>query len=103
LSTGGGAFLSERNRKVIADTGFALWLQADLELLWSRVKHKNTRPLLRTENPYNTLKSLYDTRVPSYQKAEAAVEGHPDYSIEDMRDAVIKRLLSEPELLKVSS
>ncbi|MEY8099106.1 shikimate kinase [Falsihalocynthiibacter sp. S25ZX9] len=102
LSTGGGAFLSERNRDVIAKTGFSLWLQADLDLLWSRVRHKNTRPLLRTDNPYKTLKSLYELRVPAYSKAEAVVLGRADFSIEDMRDAVIETLLTVPDLLKVT-
>lgn len=102
LSTGGGAYLSELNRNVIAKEGYALWLKADLNLLWARVRHKNTRPLLQTENPFQTLKSLYDDRVPSYQKAEMIVEGHPDFSIEDMRDAVLEKLLSVPNLLKVT-
>ncbi|AML52784.1 shikimate kinase [Falsihalocynthiibacter arcticus] len=102
LSTGGGAFLSERNRDVIAKTGFSLWLQADLDLLWARVRHKNTRPLLRTDNPYKTLKSLYELRVPAYSKAEAVVLGRADFSIEDMRDAVIETLLTVPDLLKVT-
>ncbi len=48
LSTGGGAFLSGTNREMIADKGVAVWLDADLDLLWSRVRHKDTRPLLRT-------------------------------------------------------
>ncbi|WP_380058684.1 shikimate kinase [Falsihalocynthiibacter sp. SS001] len=102
LSTGGGAFLSERNRKIIAETGYSLWLQADLDLLWSRVRHKNTRPLLQTDNPYETLKSIYKARVPAYEKARGCVSGHPDYSIEDMRDAVLEKLLSEPDLIKVT-
>ena len=54
LSTGGGAYLSELNRDVIAEKGAAVWLRADLDLLWMRVRHKNTRPLLRTANPYKT-------------------------------------------------
>ncbi|MDR0808093.1 MAG: shikimate kinase, partial [Gemmobacter sp.] len=43
LSTGGGAFLSLRNRDLIAGTGISVWLRADLDLLWQRVRHKSTR------------------------------------------------------------
>ena len=48
LSTGGGAFLAAENRELITQMGVSVCLQASLPLLWNRVKHKNTRPLLRT-------------------------------------------------------
>lgn len=37
LSTGGGAFLAPGNRELIEQKGIAVWLEADLELLWQRV------------------------------------------------------------------
>ena len=58
LSTGGGAFLSDRNRQMIHEAGVSIWLRADVELLWQRVRHKTTRPLLRTANPRETLAAL---------------------------------------------
>jgi hypothetical protein len=61
LSTGGGAFLSETNRSLIHDVGVSVWLCADLDLLWQRVRHKTTRPLLRTANPRETLRELYES------------------------------------------
>ena len=42
LSTGGGAFLAEPNRQMIADHGVSVWLRADLDLLWQWVRHKST-------------------------------------------------------------
>lgn len=48
LSTGGGAYLAERNRAAISEHGVAVLLDADVDLLWERVRHKDTRPLLRT-------------------------------------------------------
>ena len=62
LSTGGGAFLRPENREAISKQGIAVWLRADIELLWSRVRHKTTRPLLLTENPRATLESLCHAR-----------------------------------------
>lgn len=100
LSTGGGAYLTERNRAIISEKGVAVWLNADLDLLWSRVRHKNTRPLLRTDNPYETLKSLYEARVPAYEKADLAVKGRADYSIEDMAEAVVNALKSQEDILE---
>ena len=100
LSTGGGAFLSAQNRELIAERGVSLWLRADLELLWSRVKRKNTRPLLRTENPYQTLKELCEARDPVYALADLAVDARPEYSIEDMARQVIAALRTRPDVLE---
>ena len=102
LSTGGGAFLSEINRRNIADRGVAVWLDADLDLLWQRVRHKDTRPLLRTANPRATLADIYAERVPLYALADVTVKSRPDYAIEDMVDRVLETLVEErPDVLEV--
>lgn len=100
LSTGGGAFLAEGNRSLISEKGVAVWLDADLDLLWQRVKHKDTRPLLRTANPRQTLSDIFDARVPIYAKAELSVQADPNYSIEDMADRVLEALLTRPDVLE---
>jgi len=100
LSTGGGAFLAERNRKLVSDKGVSVWLNADLPLLWSRVKHKTTRPLLRTSDPRQTLSDLYDARIPQYRKADLSVQARPEYAIGDMADAVIAALATRPDVLE---
>ena len=101
LSTGGGAFLSEQNRKNISAQGISVWLNADIELLWNRVRSKDTRPLLRTEDPKATLKKLYDQRVPIYSLADLTVGSAPEYSIEDMVDQVIDSLIAHNDILEV--
>ena len=100
LSTGGGAFLQARNREAIAASGVSVWLRADLDLLWSRVKHKTTRPLLRTANPRATLAELCRTRNPEYAKADLVVDADAAYSIEDMTEKVIEVLLTRPDVLE---
>jgi shikimate kinase len=100
LSTGGGAFLLEENRRAISDKGVSVWLNADLELLWNRVKHKNTRPLLRTANPYATLSELYHARRPFYARADLVVRPEPGYSIEEMAERVIEALKARPDVLE---
>ncbi len=100
LSTGGGAFLAEGNRSAISADGVSVWLDADLELLWSRVRHRNTRPLLQTENPKQTLSDIFNARVPIYALADLRVPAHPDYAIEDMVDRVIEVLLTRADVLE---
>lgn len=100
LSTGGGAFLAERNRVNISEKGVSVWLNADLQLLWNRVKHKDTRPLLRTAHPYLTLQDLYDARVPVYEQADLSVKSSPDYTVDTMAGRVIETLLTRPDVLE---
>ncbi len=93
LSTGGGAFLQEQNRALIEDHGVSLWLKAELDLLWNRVKHKNTRPLLRTENPHQTLSEIFHARQDIYALSQIWVEADASYSIEQMVDQVLAALV----------
>ncbi|GHC44488.1 shikimate kinase [Neogemmobacter tilapiae] len=99
LSTGGGAFMSEANRQIVAGQGVSVWLRADLDLLWQRVRHKTTRPLLRTANPRETLRSLYETRVPVYALADVAVDAAPELSIEQMAARVRDVLAATPGVM----
>ncbi|WP_135447090.1 shikimate kinase [Tabrizicola caldifontis] len=99
LSTGGGAFLSEANRRLIHDIGVSVWLRADLDLLWQRVRHKTTRPLLRTPNPRETLRELYEARLPHYAKADLTVDSSPNLSVEEMATRVRQALLTRPDVL----
>mgnify|MGYP006275390989 CR=1 FL=1 len=100
LSTGGGVFLSERNRKAIAARAVAVWLRAGQDLLWQRVRHKDTRPLLRTENPRATLAELCARREPEYAKADVIVDSAANRSIEEMAARVEAALEARPDIWK---
>ena len=100
LSTGGGAFLAEANRSLIHEAGVSVWLRADLELLWQRVRHKATRPLLRTANPRETLRILYEARMPLYRQADLVVDSGADLSVEAMAQRVAEALASRPDVLE---
>ena len=99
LSTGGGAFLAEANRRLISERGVSVWLNADPDVLWNRVRHKDTRPLLRTSDPRATLQALYEARVPLYAQADLAVRSDGDASIDDMVDRVLAALATRPDVL----
>lgn len=100
LSTGGGAFLAAGNRQMISERGVSVWLRADLNVLWNRVKHKDTRPLLRTADPYATLRDLYEARVPVYEKADLVADSDGETAIEDMVGRVVKALETRPDVLE---
>jgi shikimate kinase len=100
LSTGGGAFMSAENREMITRKGVSVWLNADIGLLWSRVKHKDTRPLLRVADPLGALTRLYEDRVPIYALADLTVVSEPGLSIDDMAGRVLEALRSRPDVLE---
>ena len=101
LSTGGGAFMSAANRQMIAEKGVSVWLRADLELLWQRVRHKTTRPLVRTANPRATLKDIYDQRVPIYALADLGVDAQADLCIDGMARRVLGALSTRADVLEM--
>ncbi len=101
LSTGGGAFLAEKNREMIHARGVSVWLRADLGLLWNRVRHKTSRPLLKTPDPKGTLAALYEARVPIYALADVAVDTGADYAIDEMALKVAETLARlRPDVLE---
>ncbi len=100
LSTGGGAFMNPVNREVISKRGVSVWLNADLNLLWERVRHRDTRPLLQVADPFSVLRDLYEKRVPVYALADLEVPADPAYSLEDMAERVIATLRTRPDVLE---
>lgn len=100
LSTGGGAFLAERNRKMIHDRGVSLLLDADIDLLWNRVRHKDSRPLLRTPDPRATLEEIYAIRAPIYARADLAVKVRPEFAVADTVGRVVEALRTRPDVLE---
>ena len=92
VSTGGGAFINDRTRKHIKKGGLSLWLKADLDVRWERVNKRDTRPLLKTENPMQTLENLMNARYPIYAQADVTVLSR-DVRKELMADEVLKAVV----------
>ena len=91
LATGGGAFMNADTRAAIAAHGVAVWLKAELDVLLRRVRRRDDRPLLKTENPEATLARLIEQRYPVYAQADVTVVSH-DVPQEVMVDEVIEAL-----------
>ena len=73
IATGGGAFLNEQTRARIAAGALSIWLKADLDVLWRRVRRRSHRPLLKTADPEGTLRGLMEQRYPIYDRADITV------------------------------
>ena len=92
VSTGGGAFINERTRRHIKKGGVSVWLKADLDVLWERVNKRDTRPLLKTQNPKQTLENLMTARYPIYAQADVTVLSR-DVRKEIMADEVLNAVI----------
>ncbi|MBB3966207.1 MULTISPECIES: shikimate kinase [Rhizobium] len=92
VSTGGGAFINDRTRKHIKRGGVSVWLKADLDVLWERVNKRDTRPLLKTENPRQTLENLMNARYPIYEQADLTVISR-DVRKEVMAEEVLRAVI----------
>ena len=100
LATGGGAFVNKKIRTSIKNHGVSVWLNADLETLWKRVKYKSTRPLIRTGNPKKTLINIYKERIETYSLADVIIESKGTSSLEKMANRVITSLLDRNDLVE---
>ena len=67
--TGGGIVLRPENVELLREIGTIVYLSADEETLFKRISRRQTRPLLRTENPRATLNELLEKRLPFYRSA----------------------------------
>ena len=74
LATGGGAFMNDETRALIAKRAISVWLKADLDLLARRVARKDSRPLVRGKDPLAVLTELAEVRYPIYGEADVTVE-----------------------------
>jgi len=68
LATGGGVVLDEANRSLLRTRGFAIYLNAPIDLLLERTARDKQRPLLQTPDPKARLTSLATEREPLYQQ-----------------------------------
>lgn len=99
IAAGGGAFGEQATRSVIRTRATSVWIDADEQLLWERVCHKQNRPLLRDPDPKAVLRGLMRKRRPFYELADIRVESHRHASIPEMA-ARIESALSDAGVLQ---
>jgi shikimate kinase len=90
LSTGGGAFMNPETRAAIRAKGISFWLKADFEVLLRRVKRRTDRPLLKSDDPAETLKRLIAERYPVYAEADVTI-----HSRDVPHERIVEEILAE--------
>jgi shikimate kinase len=66
LSTGGGAVLSQANRRVLRERGFVIWLDATIDAQLARLERDRQRPLLKAPDRRARLEHLAAERNALY-------------------------------------
>lgn len=80
VATGGGAVVSQENRRLMASKGWIVALEARPEVLYARMQHQlqraepdAVRPLLHAVSPLEQIRTLKDRRQPMYALADWTV------------------------------
>jgi shikimate kinase len=73
IATGGGAFMDPETRALILERCTAVWLEADVETLATRVSRRDNRPLLAGREPLPVLAEQAAIRNPVYAEAHLRV------------------------------
>lgn len=89
IATGGGAFIEPQTRAVIRAAATSVWLRADLDLLWERVRGRTGRPLLDRPDPKGALAEIDARRRPVYAEADVVVDSLPGISHEAMARRIL--------------
>ena len=91
VATGGGIVTVEENRKILPQIGPVVWLDANPDHLYQRVRHSK-RPLLQTDDPRRTVEELYRSRESLYREASAFRIDSGSLTHRQTAEAVLSRL-----------
>ncbi len=94
LATGGGAVLSEDNRRWLASRGFVIYLRASVDTQLQRTSRDRNRPLLQTEDPRGRLESLLKEREPLYLGIADLVVNTDSCSISAVANRIVRRVMA---------
>jgi len=95
LATGGGAFINADTRAAVGAKGISIWLKAEFDVLMKRIKRRQDRPLLKTDDPAATLRELIAARYPVYELADLTVQSREvphDKIVDEIVSALAERI-----------
>ncbi len=88
LSTGGGAYIWPKTHEILKKNAYIIWLDATPEVMYERIKHDNSRPLIgKTENPLARLEYIYSKRKSIYSDCDLRVNANSN-NVESIVDEI---------------
>jgi shikimate kinase len=91
VATGGGAMVNEENVQRLKESGTVICLTATPEIIFSRVRGNEDRPLLQGDNPLEKIRDLLKARAEAYAKADCMIDTSR-LSIEEVVDKICMNL-----------
>jgi len=98
LSSGGGAFLSEKTRKIAKEKAVSIWIKASTDVISGRTEGRTHRPLVPSMDNQQVIERLVKECYPLYAKADLTIE-----SFNEHPSKTVVRLLKELESHKIIS
>ncbi len=90
LATGGGIVLRPDNRSALRDLAYTVYLHAQPEQLFMRLKNDRSRPLLQNTDMQDKLRSLYAQRHPLYQAVAHAQVDAASHSPQVVAEEIVR-------------
>lgn len=87
VATGGGAVLSEQNRKMMQQNGYVVALTADAQTIIQRVSQDQNRPLVQG-NVEERVHTLLETRKHAYDFADKKIDTSR-VSVQEIVDIIV--------------
>ncbi|RCJ22168.1 shikimate kinase [Nostoc sp. ATCC 43529] len=96
IATGGGIVLRRENWSYLHH-GLIVWLDAPVELIYSRLAEDTTRPLLQDVDPQEKLRSLLEQRQRLYSQADLQITVEERETPEEIATRILEAI---PSVLK---
>ncbi|WP_338750063.1 shikimate kinase [Bacillus sp. FJAT-52991] len=94
VTTGGGIIMKEKNRQLMKQHGSVIFLEADLAVIFDRLKDDTSRPLIQNQEQ-SRIQQLYEKRLPLYKEAADFIIHTTNQTAEQVAEEVIQRLKLE--------
>jgi shikimate kinase len=91
IATGGGVFVDPGTRELLKERAITVWLDAPVDVLAVRTARRDTRPLLKNEDPKGTLERLAAVERQAYAEADLHVRSG-DGAHRDVVESIVQAL-----------
>lgn len=91
IATGGGVFVDPWTRELLKERTVTVWLDAPVHVLAERTARRDTRPLLKNDDPKGTLERLAQTEREAYAEAHLHVKSGQG-AHKDVVEAIVRLL-----------
>lgn len=92
IAVGGGLAMREENRSLMQKLGTVIYLRAEPDTIYTRVKNDTKRPLLQGEDPMGKIKRMLELRGPVYEKAAQIVIDVDGKTFQEILDEIEEAL-----------